>query len=68
MSCGARGVRGRPYRAWVLVRLAPRLAGVGLVGLERELSELLGRPVDVVPASSLKASIEPRLLAEAIPL
>lgn len=45
--------------------------GVGLlelIGLERELSELLGVDVDVVPADSLKPRIRTRVLAEAIPL
>jgi predicted nucleotidyltransferase/DNA-binding XRE family transcriptional regulator len=45
--------------------------GVGLValgGLERELGELLGVPVDVVPADSLKSKVRAEALAEAIPL
>lgn len=46
-------------------------AGVGvivLVGLKRELSELLGVDVDVVPADTLKARIRDRVLAEAVVL
>ena len=46
-------------------------AGVGLVdlvGLGRELSELLGSKVDVVPGNALKPGIRERVLAEAIPL
>jgi len=45
--------------------------GVGLVGLAgtaRELSDLLGVPVDVVPADSLKRAIRADLLAEVVPL
>ncbi len=45
--------------------------GVGLFalsGLERELRELLGRSVDVVPASDLKPAIAGVVLAESIPL
>jgi predicted nucleotidyltransferase len=45
--------------------------GVGLVALaalERELSDLLGAPVDVVPADTLKAQIRDEVLAEAIPV
>jgi hypothetical protein len=45
--------------------------GVGLVAvaaLERELTELLGSRVDVVPADTLKPSIRDEVLAEAIPL
>ncbi|HXH58293.1 helix-turn-helix domain-containing protein [Iamia sp.] len=52
----------------LLVDLSPDVGLVGLAGLERELAGLLGRPVDIVPASSLKSGIEPQVLAEAIPL
>lgn len=52
----------------LLVDLSPDVGLVGLAGLERELVDLLGRPVDVVPASSLKAGIAPQVFAEAIPL
>lgn len=46
-------------------------AGVGLIeliGLERELAELLGVEVDVVPADSLKPHVRERVLAEAVNL
>lgn len=46
-------------------------AGVGLldlIGLERELSDLLGVDVDVVPAETLKPRIRERVLREAVPL
>jgi uncharacterized protein len=39
-----------------------------LTGLETELSELLGRPVDVVPRPMLKWVIRDRILAEAQPI
>jgi predicted nucleotidyltransferase len=39
-----------------------------LSGLETELSELLGRPVDVVPRPMLKWVIRDRVLAEAQPI
>lgn len=45
--------------------------GVGLVaiaGLARELADLLGVPVDVVPADSLKRAVRVDVLAEALPL
>lgn len=45
--------------------------GVGLVdiaGLARELTDLLGVAVDVVPASSLKQGVRAEVLAEAVPL
>ena len=41
---------------------------VGLVGLERELSEILKRPVDVVPAAGLKPVVAKRVADEAIAL
>ncbi len=46
-------------------------SGVGLVtlaGLRRELTELLGVDVDVVPADTLKPRIRDRVLAEAVSL
>ena len=52
----------------LLVDLAPDVGLIGLIGLERELAELLGRPVEVVPARNLKATLAPTVLAEAIPL
>ena len=39
-----------------------------LAALERELNDLLGTPVDVVPADTVKARIRDEVLAEAIPL
>lgn len=45
--------------------------GVGLVtiaGLARELTDLLGVSVDVVPADSLKRTLRAAVLAEAVPL
>ncbi|MGE3620413.1 MAG: helix-turn-helix domain-containing protein [Acidimicrobiia bacterium] len=45
--------------------------GVGLfdlVGLQRDLTEMLGVGVDVVPARSLKPRIRSRVLDEAVPL
>jgi hypothetical protein len=46
-------------------------SGVGLVsliGLERELTSLLGAPVEVVPASGPKRGVRNAALTEAIPL
>lgn len=45
--------------------------GVGLVALSamsREIAEIVGADVDVVPADSLKPAMRDRVLAEAIPL
>ncbi len=52
----------------LLVDLDPHVGLIGLIGLERELAELLGRPVDVVPVRSLKSALAPTILSEAIPL
>lgn len=52
----------------ILVDLADRVGVVGLVGLERELSEILKRPVDVVPAAGLKPAVGKRVADEAIAL
>lgn len=41
---------------------------VGIAGLARELADLLGVPVDVVPADSLKRAVRADVLAEALPL
>ena len=46
-------------------------AGVGLIsliGLERELTELLGRRVEVVPAADVKPALLANVPAEAVPL
>lgn len=39
-----------------------------VIRLRRELSELLGFEVDVVPADALRADVAERVLAEAVPL
>lgn len=36
--------------------------------LERKIQEVLGTPVDVVPASSLRANVKTHVLSEAVPL
>jgi hypothetical protein len=40
----------------ILIDLADGVGVVGLVGLERELSEILERPADVVPAARLNSA------------
>ena len=52
----------------LLVDLDDGVGLVALAALERELAELLGTGVDVVPADTLKAGIRDEVLAEAIPL
>lgn len=46
-------------------------AGVGLfslAALQAELTDLLGSPVDVVPAQGLKTRVRDEVLATAVPL
>lgn len=52
----------------LLVDLEEGVGLLDLIGLERELSKLLGVAVDVVPADTLKPRVRPRVLAEAVPL
>jgi hypothetical protein len=52
----------------LLVDLSNDVGLVSLVGLERELSELLDADVDVVPASLLKSAVRESAEAEAIAL
>ena len=52
----------------LLVDLEKGVGLVDLIGLQREVSELLGVGVDVVPADTLKPRMRARVLAEAIPL
>jgi predicted nucleotidyltransferase len=52
----------------ILVDLADSVGVVRLVGLERELSEILERPVDVVPAAGLKPAVAKHVADEAIAL
>jgi predicted nucleotidyltransferase/DNA-binding XRE family transcriptional regulator len=52
----------------LLVRLDPNVSLVGLIGLERELVDLLGVEVDVVPDNALKPRIRDEVFAEAIAL
>ena len=52
----------------LLVDLDDGVSLVSLIGLERELAEILDREVDVVPAANLKAGIADRVLAEAVKL
>jgi len=51
-----------------LVDLDSGVSVIALAALKRELAELLGVDVDVVPAETLKARIRTEVLAESIPL
>jgi predicted nucleotidyltransferase len=52
----------------LLVDLEPGRSLLDLGGLQVELEELLGRPVDVVTRAGVKARIRERVLSEATPL
>ena len=52
----------------LLVDDLPGASLLDLARLETELSELLGRPVDVIEEGSLPWSIRPQVMAEAAPL
>jgi predicted nucleotidyltransferase/DNA-binding XRE family transcriptional regulator len=64
----ARGEETAASDVDLLVELDEGVSLVDLAGLKRELSELLGVDVDVVPAATLKARIRDEVLAEAIAL
>ena len=64
----ARGDDGPTSDIDLLVDLDEGVSLVELVGLRRELGELLGAPVDVVPAASLKPRLREHVLREAVPL
>ncbi len=64
----ARGDDGPTSDIDLLVDLDDGVSLVELGTLQRELTELLGIKVDVVPASMLKPRIRDEVLAEAIPL
>ena len=52
----------------ILVALSPRSGLVALGRLERELRQILGVPVDVVPEDSLRPKVRIEADSEAIPL
>ena len=52
----------------LLVDLDEGVGLLGVIGLERDLTDLLGVEVDVVPAESLKPRMRERALREAVPL
>jgi uncharacterized protein len=52
----------------ILVDLAPGVGLVTLSRLTREISQILGVPVDVVPADSLRPRVRVETNREAIPL
>lgn len=64
----ARGEAGPSSDLDVLVNLAPDRSLLDQVGLQQDLAELLGCPVDVVVEGGLNPHLEDRILEEAVPL
>lgn len=64
----ARGVDSESSDVDLLVDMSPGVGIIGLIGLEREIAEILGREVDVVPAANLKLRVATQAFAEAIAL
>lgn len=64
----ARGEDGPSSDVDLLVDLDDGVGLVAISALERELTDLLGARVDVVPADTLKRNIRTEVLAEAISL
>ena len=64
----ARGADGPQSDIDLLVDLSPSASLIDLGKLAEAFSGVLGRKVDVVPASALKTSMRDQVLAEAIPL
>ena len=52
----------------LLVDLSDSVGLVALSAMSREIAEIVGANVDVVPADSLKPAMRDSVLAEAIPL
>jgi predicted nucleotidyltransferase len=64
----ARGEDSATSDVDIMVDLDDRVGLVGLAGLERELSEILKRSVDVVPANSLEPAVGRRVAKDVITL
>ncbi len=61
----ARGTAKRSSDVDVLVAFAEPASLLDLVRLQRELSEVLGQPVDLVTEKALSPYIRPRVVSEA---
>jgi predicted nucleotidyltransferase len=64
----ARGEESDESDIDLLVDLDDDVGLVQLVGLRRELADLLGVDVDVIPSAALKPRVREKVLAEAIAL
>lgn len=52
----------------LLVDLSDDVGAFALLRMRSEAEEILGRPVDIVPAEGLKADVAARVFAEAVPV
>jgi predicted nucleotidyltransferase/DNA-binding XRE family transcriptional regulator len=68
--CGsvARGEDSEMSDVDLLVDLDVGVGLVSLIGLERTLTDMLGRRVEVVPAESIKSAMSADVYADAVPL
>lgn len=64
----ARGDAGPTSDLDLLVDLAPHTSLLTLIGLRQDLSDLLGLPVDVVPADALRPDRASSILTDAVSL
>lgn len=64
----AAGTDGPTSDIDLLVDFADAMSLLTLARLERELGELLGAPVDVIPAADLRTNLKDRVLQQAVPL
>ena len=64
----ARGDDGALSDVDLLVDLDHGTSLLDLIGLERELSDLLGRKVDVIPSDALKSRVRDQIMKESVPL
>ena len=64
----ARGTDGPDSDIDLLVELPEAVSLFTLARLERDLAELLGAKVDVVPSGSLRSNLADQVLSEAVPL
>lgn len=63
----ARGSATQDSDIDLLVDISPELGLLGLMQLERDLHELLGVKIDLVPSEGLKAHMKEEIMNEAIP-
>jgi predicted nucleotidyltransferase len=64
----SRGDDGELSEVDFLVDLSDGTSLLDLIGLERELGELLGRDVDVIPSDSLKPRVRDQIMSESVQL